>query len=76
MFYDFSDLIKKYIYLKVAPKKLKTFSFSDKQLDGIDIIIADVKDSFQMEEMCKNTKLVINCVGPVSWYYFIVLAFY
>lgn len=38
--------------------------YIDKQLDDIDIIVADVNDDSSMEEMCKNTKIVINCVGP------------
>lgn len=49
--------------------KLKTVledvsKYTGKELDAIDILVADVSDDASMEAMCKNSKIIINCVGP------------
>ena len=35
-------------------------------LDGIETIIANVENLDSIMEMCFQTKLLLNCVGPVS----------
>ena len=35
-------------------------------IPGVDILQADVSDVPSLEAMCSSTKVVINCVGPVS----------
>ncbi|XP_002732534.1 saccharopine dehydrogenase-like oxidoreductase [Saccoglossus kowalevskii] len=37
-------------------------------LSNIDVIIADVADEESLESMCKQTKLVLNCVGPYRFW--------
>lgn len=40
----------------------------NKSLDKIDIITADTSDETSLEEMCKSTSVVINCVGPFRFF--------
>ena len=37
-----------------------------KDLEKIPIIIADTSSDESLNEMCKQAKAVLNCVGPVS----------
>lgn len=37
-------------------------------LSGVKIIIADVGDEKSLEDMCAQTKVVINCCGPYHFY--------
>lgn len=39
-----------------------------KNLDGIPVIIADVNDEDSILRMCKQGRIVINCVGPYGLY--------
>ncbi|XP_059163768.1 saccharopine dehydrogenase-like oxidoreductase [Physella acuta] len=39
-----------------------------KNLDDIPIIIADVDSAASLEEMAKQAKIVLNCVGPYRFY--------
>jgi len=42
-------------------------SIKGKQLEETAILIADVSNAESMAEMCKQAKVVLNCVGPVSF---------
>ncbi|KAK2159350.1 hypothetical protein LSH36_154g03041 [Paralvinella palmiformis] len=39
-----------------------------KDLENLDIIIADVTSENSLHEMCKQTKVILNCVGPYQLY--------
>ncbi|XP_070580714.1 saccharopine dehydrogenase-like oxidoreductase [Ptychodera flava] len=39
-----------------------------KSLDGIEVLIADVTDEDSMAALCKQTKLLLNCVGPYRFW--------
>ena len=39
------------------------------KLEDTPIIIADVSSDESLNEMCKQARVVLNCVGPVSQYY-------
>ena len=39
---------------------------SGKDLEKIPVIIADVSSETSLADMCKQAKIVLNCVGPVS----------
>jgi len=43
-----------------------TCNISGKDLEETPIIIADVANEESLAEMCKQAKVVLNCVGPVS----------
>ena len=34
--------------------------------DAVDVLQADISDMTSLEAMCSSTKVIINCVGPVS----------
>lgn len=38
-----------------------------KELEETPIIIADVSSLDSLAEMCKQAKVILNCVGPVSY---------
>ena len=38
---------------------------SGKDYSGIDIVMADVNDEESLKSMCSQTRMVLNCVGPV-----------
>lgn len=40
--------------------------FAGQELEETPIIIADVGNSESLAEMCKQAKVVLNCIGPVS----------
>lgn len=42
------------------------FFFPGQELEETPIIIADVGNAESLAEMCKQAKVVLNCVGPVS----------
>ena len=42
------------------------FNVSGKDLEKTPIIIADVSSEASISDMCKQAKVVLNCVGPVS----------
>ncbi|XP_077998254.1 saccharopine dehydrogenase-like oxidoreductase [Glandiceps talaboti] len=39
-----------------------------KQLDNVEVIIADVNDGDSMAKLCQQAKLVMNCVGPYRFW--------
>ncbi|MBK9255634.1 MAG: saccharopine dehydrogenase NADP-binding domain-containing protein [Saprospiraceae bacterium] len=41
-----------------------------KSLHGVipDIVIADVKDKISLSEMCRQSRVLMNAVGPFNWY--------
>lgn len=49
---------------KVAAVLEKTL----KQSSSIDIIEADVEDYESLLEMCRSTRVLVNCVGPFRFY--------
>ena len=60
-------------YSIVFPQNLKTFSFIiGKELEKTLIIIADVSSEASLAEMCKQAKIVLNCVGPVCTLFSVV----
>uniref|UniRef100_T1IIF4 RING-type domain-containing protein n=1 Tax=Strigamia maritima TaxID=126957 RepID=T1IIF4_STRMM len=40
----------------------------NKECEDVPMFIADVNDSASLAEMCQNTKIVLNCVGPYRFY--------
>jgi short subunit dehydrogenase-like uncharacterized protein len=51
-------------------------SLKDIELNGIEKFIVDVNDPDSIKNMCKQAKVVINCVGPVSFGFDISQSFY
>ena len=54
-------------------KLMDTLKFIKKEVKEIDettigIIIADNSDEDSIMEMCRQSKAVVNCVGPFRWY--------
>ncbi|KAG4081196.1 hypothetical protein HA402_014644 [Bradysia odoriphaga] len=43
-------------------------TYTGKNLDGIEVIVADVADEDSILRMCKRGRIIINCVGPYSLY--------
>lgn len=46
----------------------KVSTYVGKNLDGIPVIVADVSDEDSILRMCKQGRIIINCVGPYSLY--------
>ena len=39
----------------------------------VGVIVADVSDESSLNAMCSSAKIILNCVGPVMWTFFIFL---
>ncbi|XP_054716477.1 saccharopine dehydrogenase-like oxidoreductase [Uloborus diversus] len=55
------------------PEKLKQIlsessEFVGKNLNSIEIMTADVSDDSSLANMCKSSKIILNCVGPYRFY--------
>lgn len=46
-------------------RNLKCYFYSGKDLSDLPIIIADVSSEDSLLSMCKQARVVLNCVGPV-----------
>lgn len=46
----------------------KVSTIVGKNLDEIPVIVADVNDEDSILKMCKQGRIIINCVGPYSLY--------
>ena len=68
MFHCCMCLPVKYSLLKFTNNMLSDFfiHYSGKDLEETAILIADVSSDASLAEMCKQAKVVLNCVGPVS----------
>lgn len=45
----------------------KLLFWAGKDLSDLPTIIADVSNEKSLEEMCSQAKVILNCVGPVSF---------
>lgn len=52
----------------VIEESKKYLQSNGETIDDVPIILADVNDENSLLEMCKKTKLVMNCVGPYNLY--------
>ncbi|GFQ90402.1 saccharopine dehydrogenase-like oxidoreductase, partial [Trichonephila clavata] len=50
--------------LREALDTVQDYSRKNIDITSIPIIVADVENSSSIIEMCKRTKLLLNCVGP------------
>jgi short subunit dehydrogenase-like uncharacterized protein len=50
-----------------SESKLKSIKKSMKLRDDIDILVADIKDSSQLDAMISQTSVVISAAGPYAW---------
>lgn len=54
---------------KKTKEALKQLSkYVEKNLDGVEVIVADVGDEDSILKMCQRGRIIINCVGPYSLY--------
>ena len=42
------------------------FVYAGRNLEEVPILIVDIGSEASVQEMCQKTKVVVNCVGPVS----------
>ncbi|GFS65965.1 saccharopine dehydrogenase-like oxidoreductase [Trichonephila inaurata madagascariensis] len=57
---------RNYKNLKEALVTVQNYSGNKIDITNIPIIVADVENSSSIIEMCKRTKLLLNCVGPYN----------
>jgi len=60
--------------LQEVVKRIEKELGSDCDSKDIGIVVADNKNEESIREMCRQTKVVVNCVGPFRWYGELVVA--